>query len=283
MKWLRGRVKRVQACGDAADWGGESLEARELLAANVTWPSLAPYIAAADKGINSGEATIHKMVSALEAQLTSGPLAGLQAGTLNPSTFQSDVAGVVSSFRSYVDGQLLPRFPTIDTILNLQATSIESQLSALDAQETAGLISSATETTKAGTTIQGLVSGPLKPLHTPPAGFTAATTALKTELNLLPPTLATGASPALTVGEVQSIAVADAQAYQNALAASLYTRPMVNQEAVVAINAFVTKVDNLSTSAGSAQSELTAAIAALDAALLDTTGLFGPHGPVARG
>ena len=59
----------------------------------------------------------------------------------------------------------------------------------------AGLITTAEYTTEAGQAIAAITGGPLFPLNTPPRGFALATTALENQLNLLPPTLATGASP----------------------------------------------------------------------------------------
>jgi hypothetical protein len=263
--------------------GVECLEGRALLAtATFSPPDLTGFIEAARNGKNTGPATINTMVSALQNQLTSGPLADLTAGTDTPASFQTAVSDLVTSYQSNVNAQLSPEFPNITNILNLEGTKIESELSALVTQESVGLITSATLQAQAGTAINGLTAGPLLALHTPFSGYVTATQTLETELNLLPPTLATGATPSLTVAQVQQAANADSKAYSDAMASALYLHPNVNAMVNSALSTFNSSVSTLGQNGADAQTQLTAAIASLDTALLDVTGLFGPQGVVAK-
>ena len=66
-------------------------------------PSLSALIAEARAGQNTAQAGIDRMLTALESQLTSGPLADLTAGSVDGNGFISEVGSLVSSYSSSVD------------------------------------------------------------------------------------------------------------------------------------------------------------------------------------
>jgi|GEM_PF-2661546 len=258
----------------------EGLESRALLATGAfVAPDLTPYIRAAFHGSNTGPATIQRMLSSLESQLTSGPLADLQSGVDTPDTFATDVNDLITSYQSNVALQLSPRFPTITNILNAEGTKVSSLVAAYETQLEAGLIDDATFATDVANAIHSLTGGPLRPLNTPNAGFAKATSLFEEQLRALVPTLAPGATPSLTIQEVSTIVDAEALAYRDAMAASLVTHPRVLQQVD---NAVVTLTNSVATIAAGTSSDpagdLTQAINVFDQALLDTTGLFGPRG-----
>lgn len=266
----------------------EVLESKALLATSTASiatgfnaPDLGPYIARnLNNHENTGPAVIRTMETALQSQLTNGVLTALQGGTLTQADFQTSVANVVTNYETNVDQQLLPRFKNIDAILKGQARSVLAVGSALNLQQTEGLITSAQYTTEAGQAINAITGGPLYPLNSANSGFASATSTLETQLKLLPPALATGATPSLTLAQAQAVAVADAEAYRVPVGAALFGHNHVNGRVNTALNTFESSV-NAITSTGTTlpAQQLTAAITALDAALLDSNGLFGPNGP----
>jgi hypothetical protein len=264
----------------------ERLEGRELLATGVssfTPPDLTPFIQAANKGVNAGPATIQKMGSELQTQLTAGPLADLKAGTIDATTFQSNVASLVSSFQANVATQLSPRFPNITKILTLQGTKVESLLEALGTQNSVGLITSVQLTTQAADAINSLTGGPLLPLDTTLQGYVTATQAFENQINSLVPTLASNATTPLTLAQVQQVVAADSNAYADAMAASLYLHPKIDRTVNSAVATLTTTVSNFTTSDTTSPAvELTNAVKAFDTTILDTTGLFGPLGAVSK-
>src|SRR6516162_2510175 len=85
----------------------ETLESRALLATGTfVAPDLTPYIQAAFHGRNTGPATIQRMLTSLETQLQTGPLADLQAGTIDKAMFATNVNNLVVSYQSNVSLQL---------------------------------------------------------------------------------------------------------------------------------------------------------------------------------
>jgi hypothetical protein len=263
----------------------ECLETRALLATSTasiatgfTAPDLSGLVRLAFEGKNTGPAAINTMQTALQSQLTNGVLTALQGGTLTPADFTTSVNNVVTAFEVNVDSQL-GHFFNIDNILKGRGQAVQQGINALNVQLNDGLITTATYTTEAGSVINGLTGGPLFALHTPNSGFAQATSNLETQLKLLPPTLATGATPSLTLAQVQAIADADAEAYRAAMNASLFTRKNVSTLVDQAVNTFETSINGITSTDPTTQAaEVTAAITALDAALLDNTGLFGPNG-----
>ncbi|MCA1684495.1 MAG: hypothetical protein LC745_00615 [Planctomycetia bacterium] len=267
--------------------GVEGLESRELLAtstAAIATGFIAPDLSsliyrAVVRHQNTGPATIRMMENALQSQLNSGVLTALQGGTLTPANFSTSVANVVSSYETNVDQQLLPRFPNIDAILKGQAQSVLAVGNALNTQLKAGLITQTVYTTQAAQAINAITGGPLFPLNTNANGYAQVTTFLVNQLNLLPPALATGASPSLTLAQAKSIAIADAEAYRVPLNTALFTRPFFAGNVNSALNTFEASV-NAITSTGSTlpAQQFTNAITTLDASLLGTSGLFGNSG-----
>src|SRR5262245_38883354 len=75
----------------------EGLEDRRLLA-TFSAPSLTGLIAQAWQGKDTSRATIGVMLKALQTQLASGPLADLQAGTVDGDGFVSEVQELVGSY-----------------------------------------------------------------------------------------------------------------------------------------------------------------------------------------
>src|SRR5208337_642000 len=124
----------------------ESLENRQLLAtatvAGPTFvsPSLSGLIAEANRGVNTGPAVINTMLSALQTQLTNGPLADLNSTAVDGSGFVTESQDLVSSYSQSVTQQLSPRFTHIDQILQLQGQRIVADLASLNQQNDTGLI-----------------------------------------------------------------------------------------------------------------------------------------------
>ncbi len=200
----RGRVFRVEA-----------LEQRALLSASAetfNGPSLENLIVLARQGQDTAPAAIHQMLSALEAQLTSGPLADLQAGTVDGNGFVSEVQSLESSYEQNVNGQLLPEFPNVNTLLVLQGQRIVADESALNQQNTVGLLSNSDFTTEAQTAINSLSAGPLYSLHTPLSGYATATQSFENKLTAIANGL--NASVPLTPADASATMLADTVAYQ---------------------------------------------------------------------
>ena len=186
----RGRVFQV-----------ESLEDRQLLASatgiTFTGPSLAGLITQAWQGKDTSQAAINTMLSALQSQLTSGPLADLNSGTVDGNGFVQEVQELVASYDQNVDQQLLPHFVHIDELLKLQGQRIVADLVALNQQNTVGLITDSTAATEAQTAINTLTAGPIYSLGTPVSAYVSVTQFFETQLNALATSLASTSSIAL--------------------------------------------------------------------------------------
>src|SRR5208337_7362 len=121
----------------------EHLEDRRLLAVAAepfTGPSLSGLIAQAYHGKDTAQATIKTMLSALQMQLTDGPLANLNSGTVDGNGFVSEAQSLVVSYNQNVDQQLA-HFTHIDNMLKLQGQQVVANLVSLNQQSTVGLIS----------------------------------------------------------------------------------------------------------------------------------------------
>src|SRR5208337_5407973 len=97
----------------------EPLEDRRLLATApeaFTGPSLSGLITQAYQGKDTAQAAIKTMLSALQTQLTNGPLAVLNSPTGNGNVFITEVQSLVASYNQNVDLQLLPHFTHIDNM-----------------------------------------------------------------------------------------------------------------------------------------------------------------------
>src|SRR3954454_1263728 len=141
----------------------EGLEDRRLLATSTgtfTAPSLTGLITQAWQGKDTSRAAINTMLKALQTQLTSGPLADLQAGTVNGDGFVTEVQGLVGSYAQNVNQQLLPHFVNIDQLLLLQGQRIVADAVALNQANFVGLITDSTLATQAQTAINTLTAGP---------------------------------------------------------------------------------------------------------------------------
>jgi len=264
----------------------EGLEPRALMAVTTPTfqaPDLTDLFQAAARGVNTGPAAIDRMVQALHDQLTSGPLADLKAGTVDAAGFEQEVASLLISFDASADTLFLPKHPNIDNLVKLQATRIGADIASLNQQTTVGLSTTDQLSTNATTAIDDLTSGTLKPLGTAFSALAQRTQTFETDLNTLAQTLASGATPSLTIAQVSTTLNAEAEAYRADVSGSLYLHPNINQAVNNAVTTLETQVNTIAQSGASdAQTQVQAAIAAFDAALLDTTGLFGPSGPLAR-
>src|ERR1017187_2259853 len=139
----QGRIFRVEA-----------LEVRALLAtstATFSGPSLNDLIALARQGEDTAPAAINRMLTALETQLTSGPLADLNAGTVDGNGFVTEVQSLEASYAQNLDQQLLPSFPNVNTLLKLQGERIVADETSLNQQSSVGLFSSSQFATQAQT------------------------------------------------------------------------------------------------------------------------------------
>ena len=246
-------------------------------------PSLSALIAEAERGTNTAPAAINVVLQSLESQLTSGPLADLTSGAVNSSGFVREVQSLESSYSSGLDGALLPSFPNVDTLLQLQGQRIVADETALNQQNAVGLITSAEFATQAKTAIDALTGGPVYSLSTPLSGYASLTQAFEADLTTLAKSLSSSATTALTPAEVSMTMLAETLAYQTDIHASAQvTHPNVSNIVDQAVTALETTAASIATMTSSAaQSALTTAISTFDSAVLDTNGIFGPSGAIA--
>lgn len=261
----------------------EPLEGRALLATGTgafVAPDLTQYVRATHGGArNTSQAIIQIMTSSLENQLNSGPLAALQAGTDTQATFITDVGNLISTYQSNVVLQLSPRFPSVSQVLLAEGTKVGTLIAAAQAQQAAGLITPAQFQIEAADAISSLTAGPLPARHATNAGFAQATQIFEAQLSALTPTLITGATPHLTVTQLQTVVAAESRAYVAALTPSLVGHDDVARQVSNAVTALNNSVANIAaTNPADAPVLYSQAVAAFDQALLDTTGLFGPFG-----
>jgi hypothetical protein len=280
----RGRKRGART--ERQSLGVEGLESRCLLAVStigIRTSVLNYLIAQAYQGKDTAPAAIRLFESSLQSQLKSGPLAGLQAGTLSSDAFGAAVAGLVKTYQATADQELLPRFPNVDNIIKLQGTKVESEIKALVILFDSGAISSSKVLANdAATAINGLTHGPLYALYTPLSGFVTTTKTLESSLNTLASSLAGAATEPELVSLAQTIGAAEVQAYSDAISASLaVTHPFVNGQIQAAVTTLDTAIKNLSTAADP-QTALTDAIAVFNNAAYDTNGVFGPAGLVVQ-
>lgn len=260
----------------------EVLEGRALMATLATTfngPSLTGLIQLANEGVNTAPAAINRMVKALQAQLTD-----LQAGTVSGSDFVTEVRDLNTSFAQNVDQQLLPKFRNVDRIIKLQGARIVADVLSLTQQNLIGLITDTELTSQSQTAIASLTSGPLRPLGTPLSALASRTQGFESDLNVLQQSLATSASPPLTIDQVNTTLVAEANAYRADIESAIgVTHPNVFGIVVSAVTTLINKSNTIAQAdASNAQTQLADAITAFDTAILDTTGLFGPRGIIRR-
>lgn len=261
----------------------EALEDRQLLstAGTFTGPSLSGLIAQAWQGKDTSRAAINTMLGALQSQLTSGPLADLNSGTVDGNGFVSEVQSLVQSYDQNVDQQLLPHFVNIDDMLKLQGQRIAADVASLNQQETIGVITSAALSSQSQAAINSLTAGPIYSLGTPVSAYVTATQTFETNLNTLSQTLTSSSSTA-SISDIGTTLLAEAEAYRASMLAGLQvTHPNIAST----VNQAVTTLENAESAldqsnATNAQTQLNDAIKAFDTAILDTNGLFGTQGPV---
>jgi hypothetical protein len=265
----------------------ESLESRTLLSTSTetfTGPSLSALIQQAESGQDTAPAAINLVEQALEAQLTSGPLTDLESGAVDGDGFVTEVQGMESSYEQDLDQQLA-NFPNVAEILKLQGQQIVADAVSLNQQNAVGLISNAQLVTEAQAAIASPTNGPINALNTSVSGGAAATETFESNLTALAQTLSSTASPSLTPAQVSATALAETQAYQADLHAGLQVlHPNISNDVDSAVSTLETAESGLTqaTDAATAQSQLTAAIAAFDATSLGTTGLFGSDGVISQ-
>ena len=113
------------------------------------------------------------------------------------------------------------------------------------------------------------------------SAYVTVTQNFETELDTLAQSLTSSTSTA-SIGDIGTTVLADAEAYRAELHAGLQvTHPNISNsvdQAVTTLEDAAYALDQ--TERTNAQSQLNAAITAFDTAILDTTGLFGPQGPV---
>jgi hypothetical protein len=266
--------------------GVEGLEARALLATGTgafQAPDLSDLIREAFNGVNTAPAAINREVQALGAQLITGPLADLKAGTVDGDGFIQEVSTLVTSYETTIDQQLSARFPTVSKMMTLQGERILADLSSLNQQATVGLITSDQLATDATAAIGNLTTGSLKALGTPFGAYVDRTRTFESDLNTLAGTLSSTATTPLTLAQVDTTLDAEAEAYRADMSGSLVLHPAIDQMVVTAVTDLEDQVDTIAQNNPSdAQTEIQNAIAAFDAAVLDTTGIFGPRGAVGR-
>ena len=256
----------------------ERLEDRRLLATATeafNGPSLSGLISQAFHGKDTAEAAIKTMLRALQKQLTAGPLHDLNSGTAG-NVFITEVQSLVASYNQNVDQQLLPHFTHIDNMLKLQGQQVVANLVSLNQQSTVGLISSGNLPTQAGAAINTLTGGPIYSLNTPIHAYVTETQNFETDLGTVTDQLS--ATTPLSLTDVSTTIQAEAEAYRASMDAGLQvTHPNISST----VNSAVTILES-SVSSSTDESDINNAIAAFEAEILGTTGLFGPNGPVNR-
>ena len=263
----------------------ESLERRALLTTTETFvaPSLTSLITQAEHGKNTSQQGINLMVDALQSQLQSGPLADLNSGAVDVNGFITEAQSLEMSYEQNVDQQLSPRFPNIDALLKLQGQRVVTNL---DRLESAGVgrpdrRSLNCRHTSSQTTIASLSKGPILALGTTSKTITNTTTAFVAELKSLSTDLG---NSTLTLAQVSSTLGAEAEAYRTDVHAGIQvTQFKISGEADTDINALESSAISIAqTNPTDAQAQLTSAITTFDNAVLDTTGLFAPHGALSK-
>jgi hypothetical protein len=262
----------------------EVLEPRALLAAaseTFNGPSLSDLIQAARQGTNTAPAAINRMLTALQSQLTTGPLADLNSGAVDGNGFVAEVQSLEASYEQNLDQQLSPEFPNVDELLKLQGQRIAAEVIGLNQESSVGLISSSELATEAQTAINSLTAGPIFSLGTPISAYVAVTQTFESDLSTLLQSLS---SSAITPADASATLLAGAGAYQAYLHAGLQvTHPNISNSVDAAVGSLeATGSAIASDSSADAQTALTLAISAFDTAILDQSGLFGPTGVISQ-
>jgi hypothetical protein len=257
----------------------ESLERRELLTAAETFagPTLAGLIKQADSGKDTEPTIIKKMVTALETQLQSGPLADLTDGAVDPGGFVAEAQSLEISYEQFTDQELSPKFPNLDEVIRLQGESVVASLVAENQEGSIGLLSEASMVSSFQTTIKSLTTGPIQAIGTSTTAMANATKTFRNELNVLSNDLDGGI---LTLNQVNQTLGAEAEAYRAEVHAGVQVGDLaVSGHADTDINALENTSATIDqTNPSDADTELGKAIKSFVSQTIDTTGLFGPRG-----
>jgi hypothetical protein len=281
---FQGRFHQRKRAGRRSAFRVEALEKRALLAASAesfNLPPLQHLIVLAREGHNTANATINVVLTALESQLTAGPLADLKSGAANGNEFVTEVQNMVSSYDTAINAALLPEFPNVDTLLVLQGQRIVADESSLNQQNSVALLSDSDFPSQADAAINALTGGPLFSLHTPLTGYATATQSFEATLHNIADGLSVSAP--LTPSDASLTMLAATVAYQaNIHAALQVTHPHVSNIVDMAVSDLISTANAIATETSSAaQAAINSAITAFDAAILDSTGIFGPAGLIA--
>ena len=251
---LKKKMQRTRA-RSARVFRVEVLEQRALLAASTetfSAPALSDLIALAHQGQDTAAAGIDRMVSALESQLKSGPLADLTSGKVDGNGFVTEVQSLVSSYAKSVDSALLPEFPNVDTLMQLQGQRIVADEASLNQQNAVGLLSTSEFNTQAGTTINALTAGPLLSLQTPLSGYATATQAFEAELKALASSLSSSSTTPVKPANASTTMLAETLAYQTDIHAALQvTHPNISNtvdQAITSLETTATSIASMSAS-----------------------------------
>ena len=205
----------------------EHLEDRRLLATAFIGPSLSGLISQAYHGKDTAVATIRTMLSALQTQLTAGPLADLNSSAVDGNGFITEVQSLVRSYNQNVDQQLA-HFTHIDNMLKLQGQQVVANLVSLNQQSTVGLTSSTNLPTVAGAAI-----------NTPVSAYVTETQSFETDLGTVTDLLS--ATTPASLSDVSTTIQAQAEAYRASMDAGLQvTHPGLSST----VNAAVTTLED---------------------------------------
>src|SRR5208337_2507608 len=205
------------------------------------------------------------MLSALQTQLTDGPLADLNSGAVVGDGFITEVQSVVASYNQNVEQQLLPHFTHIDNMLKLQGQQVLANLISLNQQSDVGLTSSTNLPTVAGAAINTLTRGPIYSLNTPVSAYVTATQSFETDLGTVTDQLS--ATTPLSLSDVSTTIQAEAEAYRASMDAGLQvTHPNISNtvnKAVTTLESSVIAIANANPTPSNptAESDIHAAIA----------------------
>jgi hypothetical protein len=235
-------------------------------------------------GTDTSRAAISTMLGALQSQLTGGPLPDLNSGAVDGNGFVAEAQGLETSYEQNVDQQLLPHFTHIDKLLKLQGQGVVAVLTSLNEQSSVGLITGSDLVSEAQTAINSLSNGPIFSLGTPLNTYISTSEAFDFELTTAANSLGTSASTSLSLASATSTMLADAEAYRAEMHIGLQvTHPNISSAVDSAVSALEQSVIMIGQSGdSSAQTDLNAAIATFDSAILGSWGLFGSRGRVSQ-
>ncbi len=265
----------------------ETLEPRALLTASTetfVGPSLTNLFAEAKQGKNTAPAVITKMVTALQSQLISGPLADLNSGAVNSNGFIVEAQALEIRYeQNLVAQKIAGHFPKIeiDQILRLQGQSVVASLIAENQRSEVGLIPGSNLSWTFQSTIKSLTSGPIQGIGTAKSVPASLTKAFRNQLNLLSNDLGNGS---LTLDQFNTTLGAEAEAYRGQIHAAIQPSSLaISGRTDNRINILESTVNTIAQAAPTnASSQAASAIKTFVGSVLDTTGIFGPRGAFSK-